>query len=134
MSEENVEVVRASYEAFARGGLDRYMEHLTDDVVFRAVEGAPDEPAPIHGKDAVRAYVQDWLDTFDQFTSELVEVIDAGEDMVIAVSRDSGRAKLSGIEMQQTGAALYTLRDGKIARSREYLTRDEALEAAGLRE
>ena len=29
----------AAYEAFARGGLDRYMEHFTDDVVYRAVEG-----------------------------------------------------------------------------------------------
>ena len=28
MSQENVEIVEASYEAFARGGLDRYMEHF----------------------------------------------------------------------------------------------------------
>ena len=58
--QENVEVVKVAYEAFARGGLDRYMEHFTDDVVCWAVEGAPDEP--IHGKDAVRAWVEDWID------------------------------------------------------------------------
>ena len=29
MSQEDVEIVEASYEAFARGGLDRYMEHFT---------------------------------------------------------------------------------------------------------
>ena len=35
MSQENVEIVKAAYEAFARGGLDRYMEHFTDDVEYR---------------------------------------------------------------------------------------------------
>jgi ketosteroid isomerase-like protein len=44
MSEKNVEVVKASYEAFARGGLDRYMEPFADDVVYRAVEGLPTSP------------------------------------------------------------------------------------------
>jgi ketosteroid isomerase-like protein len=33
-----------------------------------------------------------------------------------------------------TYAELSTLRDGKIARGRQYFTRDEALEAAGLSE
>jgi ketosteroid isomerase-like protein len=35
MSQENVEVVKVAYEAFARGGLDRYMEHFTADLVYR---------------------------------------------------------------------------------------------------
>lgn len=46
--------------------------------------------------------------------------------------RISGLAKLSAIETDLTYAALYTIRDGKIARGREYETRQEALEAAGL--
>jgi ketosteroid isomerase-like protein len=134
MSEENVEILKAAYEAFARGGLDRFMEHFVDEVDYRAVEGAPDDHGPINSKDALRAYVQDWQDTFDDFTSEPVELIDAGEENVIAVTRISGHAKLSGIETDLTYAALYTFRDGKIVRGREYWTRDEALEAAGLSE
>ena len=31
MSRENVEV-KVAYEVFARAGLDRFMEHFTDDV------------------------------------------------------------------------------------------------------
>jgi ketosteroid isomerase-like protein len=53
--------------------------------------------------------------TFDHFTSEPFEVIDASEDNVIAVTRISGQAKLSGVETDLTYAALYTFRDGKIA-------------------
>jgi ketosteroid isomerase-like protein len=61
-------------------------------------------------------------------------LIEAAEDKIIAVVRISGRAKLSGVETDLTYAELHTLRDGKIARGRHYWTRDEALEAAGLRE
>ena len=132
MSEENVKAVRDAAAAFNRGDLDTWSEFWTDDIDYRAIEGAIDDRGPMHGKAAVRAYVQDWLDNFDNFRSEAVELLDAGEDTVIAVVRISGLAKLSGIETDLTYAALYTIRDGKIARGREYWTRDEALEAAGL--
>jgi SnoaL-like domain len=93
MSQENVEVVKVANEAFVREGLDRFMEHFTDDVVYRAVEGAPDEPGPIHGKDAVRAWLQDWIDMFDGFWMELVELIDAGGS---PCSQPSGAADAPG--------------------------------------
>jgi ketosteroid isomerase-like protein len=134
MSQENVEVVKLAYEAFARGGLDRWVDHFTDDVDWRSIEGNIDDVGPIHGKDAVRAWLQDWIDTFDEFWFEPVELIDAGEDTVVVVERYGGRAKLSGVETDQTEAEVFTIRDGKIARCREYATRHEALEAAGLSE
>jgi ketosteroid isomerase-like protein len=134
MSEENVKIVRDAAVAFDRGDLDAWAQYWADDIDYRAAEGALDDQGPIHGKDALRAYVQDWQDTFDDFASEPVELIDAGEDHVIAVIRISGHAKLSGVETDLTYAALYTFRDGKVARGREYWTRDEALEAAGLSE
>jgi ketosteroid isomerase-like protein len=132
MSQENVETVRDAFAAYNRSDLDAWLEYCTDDIDYRAAEGAPDDPGPIHGRDALRAYVQDWLDMFDDFQSEPVELIDAGEDKVIAVIRISGRAKLSGVETGLTYAALYTFRDGKINRGREYWTLAEALDAAGL--
>jgi ketosteroid isomerase-like protein len=111
MSEENVEVVRDALDAFGRGGLDAMADYWTEDVEHRAVEGAIDDRGPMHGKAAVRAYAQDWLDNFDNFRSEAVELFDAGEDTVIAVVRISGLAKLSAIETDLTYAALYTIRD-----------------------
>ena len=130
MSQENVAAVRAAYEAFARNGLDGWMDHFTDDVDYRTVEGAPDDFGPIHGKDALRTWLQDWIDTFDDFWFEAVEIIDAGEDKVVVIERFGGRAKLSGIETEQTEATVCTIRGGKIARCHEYATRREALAAA----
>ncbi|MGH2965138.1 MAG: nuclear transport factor 2 family protein [Solirubrobacterales bacterium] len=134
MSQENIRTVIDAAAALSRGDVDAFLEYWADDVDYRAVEGAPDDHGPIHGKAGMRAYVQDWIDTFDQFQVEPLEVIDAGGDRVVAVFRNSGRAKLSGVEADLTFAALYTVRDGKIVRGREYWTRDEALEAAGLSE
>jgi ketosteroid isomerase-like protein len=134
MSQENVTTVRDAAAAFNRGDLDAWLEYWTDDIDYRAIEGALDDHGPIEGKDAMRAHMQDWIDTFDDFKTEAVEWIDAGDDRVIAMLHASGRAKLSGIETDVTYAVVYTIRDGKIARGREYWTKEEALEAAGLRE
>ena len=134
MSQENIQTVRDAAAAFNRGDVDAWLEYLADDIDYRAAEGALDDRGPMHGTDAVRAYLQDWLDMFEDFKSEPVELIDAGEEQVIAVGRISGRAKLSGVETDLTYAALYTIRDGRIARGREYWTKEQALEAAGLRE
>ena len=80
------------------------MEHFTDDVDYRA-----DDTGPIHGKDALRAFFQDWVDTFDSFRMEPLELIDAGEDTVVAVERFGGRAKLSGVETDQTAGEVFTV-------------------------
>ena len=132
MREENVTAVEDAYRAFAHEGLDRFLEHWTDDLDHRSIEGAPDDRGPIHGKDAMRAYVQE-IDTFDEFNIEPVELIDAEGGVVVAVVRYGGRAKLSGIETDETFGAVFTIRDRKIARGREYRSREQALEAAGLR-
>ena len=49
MSAEDVAVVEGAYEAFARGGTDEFLEHWTDDLDHRSIEGAPDDRGPIHG-------------------------------------------------------------------------------------
>jgi ketosteroid isomerase-like protein len=134
MSKENVATVEAAFQAMERGGLDSLAEYWADDIDYRAAEGALDDRGPLHGNEAVRDYVQEWLDMFDDWKIEPVELIDAGGDQVFAVLRGSGRAKLSGVETDITYAAVYTIRDGKVARGREYLTRAEAIEAAGLSE
>ena len=135
MSEENVAAVRAAYEAFAREGLDRFMEHFTDDIEYHVLGGADDLiHGPTHGKGAVRAWLQDWIDMFDGFWMELVELIDAGGGVVFTGERYGGRARLSGVEADSPNWTVFAIRDGKIAYGREYQTREQALEAAGLRE
>ncbi|HEV2010948.1 MAG TPA: hypothetical protein VGS17_07995 [Candidatus Limnocylindria bacterium] len=53
---------------------------------------------------------------------------------VIAVTRQRGRGKRSGIESEQLMVAVYTFRDGQVVLFRIYDTKAEALEAVGLLE
>ena len=129
MSQENVEVVHVAYDAFAREGLDRFMEHFTDDIDYQVLGADGLIHGPIHGKDGVRAWLQDWIDMFDGFWMELGELIDAGGVTVFTSERYGGRARLSGVETDSANWTVFTIRDGKIARGREYETRDQALEA-----
>jgi ketosteroid isomerase-like protein len=62
------------------------------------------------------------------------ELVDLGDDRVLAVQRATGRARASGVETELRYAVVYTVRDGKISGGREYIDRATALEAARLRE
>src|SRR5215217_8737813 len=120
MSEENAEIVRGSLSAFTEGGLDALAEFWDADISWRAIEGAPDDVGEMHGPEAVRRYLQDWLDMFDDVTNVPEELVDLGDDRVVAVQHATGRAKASGVETEIRYAVVYTLRDGKIVRAREY--------------
>ena len=134
MSEENVDVVRRMLQAFADGGLDAMPELWDPDIDWRAAEGAIDDVGEMHGPVAVRRYIQDWIDTFDDFGVVVEELRDAGDDQVLGIQRLKGRAKLSGTETDLRYAVVYTLRDGKVVRGREYLNVEDALDAVALRE
>lgn len=137
MSEENVELLRTFYgpefRAWDKATIERFYEELWDpDIDWRAIEGAPDDVGVMEGRDALRAYYADWQEMFDGITVEAEEILDAGDDTVVVVSRVAATARLSGIPTGLQLSIVYTLRDRRVARGREYATRDEALAAAGL--
>src|SRR6476469_8559447 len=132
MSQENVEIVRDSWTAFAHGGLDAMAEYWDAEISWRAIEGAPDDVGEIEGRDALRRYYQDWIDTFAGFTVVPSELFAVDDDRLVAAHHATGRARQSGIETELRYAVVYALREGKIVRGREYGNRQEALKAAGL--
>jgi ketosteroid isomerase-like protein len=135
MSEADVQLVQSWSEqmALAEDMLDFCYQHMwAEGIDHRAIEGAPDDHGPIIGRDAMRSYLAEWDEMFSDFTAALVEVLDAGPGRVIAVWNLTGTARGSGVPVDMRVPILYTIRDGKIVRGREYLTMDEALRAAGL--
>jgi ketosteroid isomerase-like protein len=61
------------------------------------------------------------------------EDLDAGDE-VIVMFRAIGSGSISGVPLDVTFAHVLLFEGGKIRRIRQYFTRAEALEAAGLRE
>jgi ketosteroid isomerase-like protein len=134
VSRENVELVRTAFQAFADRGFDAMAEFWDPNIVWRAAEGAIDDVGEMHGLAAVRRYVQEGFDTFDDVSLAVEELRDVGNDRVLSIQRLKGRAKLSGIEIELRYASVNTVRDGKVVRVREYLSVEDALKAVGLEE
>ena len=133
MSGENVEIVRRYFAAYDRGGLDALAECWHPDIDWRAVEGYLDDVGLIRGPDELRQHYRQWEETFDAVRVEIEELTEAGDE-VVAQLRGVGRMKGSAAEIDVRYAVVISIRDGKIARGREYSTRQEGLEAAGLSE
>jgi ketosteroid isomerase-like protein len=55
MSEENVEVVRAAFQAWNAGDMDAFRELQDSDVILRPVKNWP-EPGPYMGREAVMGF------------------------------------------------------------------------------
>jgi len=128
MSGENVEVVREAWDAYARGDYDRIAGfHDPHIVVVTLEDGA------LYGNDAVLANYQRWDEAWEGAKTTLEEVIGHG-DRVFVAARFHARGRASGVEVETRLYEVYTVRDGKVLRIDEYATRDEAIEAAGLRE
>jgi ketosteroid isomerase-like protein len=85
------------------------------------------------GHDGVRTLVRLTHEVFDEFRYELDELIDA-DDAVLALGRIRVRGAQSGAVGTQRGALLSRFSKGRIVLYQSYLRRDEAFEAAGLRE
>jgi ketosteroid isomerase-like protein len=64
---------------------------------------------------------------------EASEFIDGGDEVVV-VARSKGTAKASRMELDQLFAFVWTVQGGRLARLRVFTDREQALEAAGLRE
>ncbi|MFL5885152.1 MAG: nuclear transport factor 2 family protein [Thermoleophilaceae bacterium] len=128
MGSGNGDLIRTYFEAFG-GGVDDVARYWHPDIDWRAMAGAPDDVGVIRGHEALRAYYQDWIDTFDDLRGEVDEILFDEGDRVAAVVRNSGRGRSSGVATRGRYYVVCIVRDGQITSGREYGTREEALEA-----
>src|SRR3954452_25347612 len=132
MSEENVEIVRRSLDAFLRGDFNGAMRVFHPEIAFDVTHTMPDGQVYM-GHDGFRTGLRRWLGAWDEYALEVDEYVDAGDSVVIFL-RESGRGKGSGMSTEQSVAAVWTLHDSEVVRVTPFLDRSAALEAVGLQE
>ena len=131
MSQENVEIVRASVEAWNAGDMDAFGESYDPHVVVRYADDWPEGSEPVMGREAVmRQWVQQ-REAFDTDTLELVEIVDLGDRVV---ARFIWRAVGSGPDLRIEVTTITTLREGKTILVEFFWNHPQALEAVGLSE
>ena len=131
MSAENVEIVRLGYDEFLATG--ELVERITaPEFVWdmSTFHGWP-ERQTYEGPEGTGEFLTDWVSAWEDWRLEVRELIDAGDD-VVAILRQSGRSKTTGLEVDMDFAQVWTIKDGKQTRMRMYADPDEALREVGL--
>ena len=128
MSQENVEIVRAAFEAWNAG--DMSGEILHPDVIVWYPEGWP-EPGPFVGREAVVRQFEQTRETWDADAMKPIEFIDAADRVVVRfIWLGAGH----GPEMNLEVTGVWTVRKGRIFGIELFWDHAEALEAVGLSE
>ena len=133
---QNVEVVRRVIEANRSDDIEAGIEAilaLSDpscelrSAVY-AVEGAT-----YRGHDGIRRYFSDMADAWQEWRNEADEILEIGPDAVL-VNIHFRAVGHSGTAVEARNALVFVLSEGKCLSMHSYATREEALEAVGLRE
>jgi ketosteroid isomerase-like protein len=130
MSQANVDNLRRGFEEFIATG--EFSGEFTPDFVWdmSTFQGWPERQA-YEGVEGAREFMDTWLEAWEDWQLEVEELLDAG-DHVVALLRQRGRSKATGLQVDMEFAQVWTFRDGVQARMRMFTSRGEALEAVGL--
>ena len=117
---ENVELVRGSYERFNAGDLEGALSMMADEIEWHQAQGLP-HGGDYHGLAAVRAAIFDPLDEqwWEYFLAEPQEIIGCGEHVVV-LGRYTGRGKQTGKPLDIPFAHIWRFRDGRAIRFHQY--------------
>ena len=138
MSQENVELVENLLQGSSNMDRDELLAALPQLI---AAICAPDvewveDPRRADG----RAYVghaavlgswQRWLEQWDRYGFEIEEVLDCGDEVLVCAT-ERARGAGSGASVEARLYALIGMRDGKVARYREFTDGEDARRAAGI--
>jgi ketosteroid isomerase-like protein len=147
MSQKNVEIVKRAQPSgvvdmvqLFRGstapdpaatGIDVTAFESDFEVEFISAGGSM-RPASRGPQELAEAW-RDWLDAWETYNLQVEEIIDAGDE-VVSLVRVRAQTTRDAVAVEHRSAAVWSVREDKIVRVGFYLERDQALEAAGLRE
>src|SRR5713101_6436034 len=131
MSEQNVEVARAFFEAWNAGDMDAVRELYDPEVIARTAEGWP-EPGPHVGRDVVMRWFTALRETWDADTvGPDGDFVHAADHVAVKyVWRCRGR----GPDLEMRGTIVFTVRNRRILGHEFFWDHAQALHAVGLAE
>ena len=129
MSQENVEVVKAAFDAWNAGDMDRLRDIYDPNIVLHMLRDWP-EPGPYVGREAVMRQWEQIRETWDADFVEPISFVDVGDRVVVRQIWRLGRGPDANIDL----TIIVTLRQRRIASLEYFWDHAEALKAVGLEE
>jgi len=134
MSQENVQVLERNTEAFNRRDVDAIRQLWHPEGEFRSAVADIEGAGGVYEAREVNRYMDELDNLFEAWRIEEAEYIEGNAACVVQLQRVTGRARTSGMPVDQRLGIVWTFRDGLIFRGRVFLTPKDALDAAGLSE
>lgn len=120
MGEDSVDVVRGIYEALGRGDVAAVLGAMADDVAWHEAEGMPYGGVYRGGQAVVENVFGPIMRDVPNFSVSPEEIIGSG-DTVAVVVRYAGTGQATGKQLDLPVVHVWDVRDGKIARFRQFI-------------
>ena len=120
-------LVRGTIDPVNIGDLDAVMRLYASDCVWDMSSIGVES---LRGSAAIRAFMQEWLGSYETFWVQSEEILDLGNGVAFAVIRQGGRPIGSGGDVQMRYASVSVWADGVVERITNYTDIDEARTAA----
>lgn len=131
MSQENVEIVRRAYDAWASSDFETLFGLADERVVIHRVP--PLGGGTYHGHEGLIETSTEWSEDFAEWEIRAEELFDLGDQVLVRIYQRAVGAG-SGVPVESQYWFLHALRNGKIARVDMCSTEGAARKAAGLSE
>ncbi|HEX2158681.1 MAG TPA: nuclear transport factor 2 family protein [Actinomycetes bacterium] len=132
MSQENAELIRRAYQAYASGDLDGMLALVDPELEWTYLDPALERPSPqvCHGRQELEQVLRQWAE--HGLWAEVEEVTSAGELVMVGVRTPWVDAR-HGRRGDDRAYSVFTVREGRIVALRDCRDRQEALQVAGIR-
>ena len=131
MSEENVEVVKAVFVAWKERDRDAALALMDPDIDVDVAGWTAILGYTGRGREALGRTVDGWLESWTSLEFFPRHFIDAGDQVIVWLTME-GRGRESGVPTEMGGAAVYTVRNGRVSAIHGFNTLAEAAAAAGI--
>ena len=133
MSQENIEVVRRSFEAFNARDVDQLVGLSDPDCEWLPFRAQLEGTGIYRGHEGVRRFVRDMDEDWAAFGIDPLEFHDRGERIAV-IGRVRARGRGGSVDIDLLAGFAFELRSGRIMRLTSHSNPEGALEAVGLAE
>ena len=128
-----LETFRAGFDAFNKGDYDAWVAVYDEDVEFLDLAETPDT-GTFRGHAGVRAWLAKLQEAWGEGFRFEPRSITQGDDAVVVDTLARGVGLESDLKIEMTVYIVLRYRDQKVVWTRGFIDREDAIEAAGLRE
>ena len=131
---DNATIIRAAYEAFARGDVPAVLAVFDEQIEWHEAEGNPWHPGrpfigPQQVVDGVFARI---AQSYEGFTIQVDRLLADGDTVVVQGRYRATRSRSTGRPLDAQVAHVWDLRDGKVVRFQQYVDTRQLARVLGI--